>query len=127
MPQDDLKKSKKVRIQGCLIKNSLSQPIPRGDSLPPFVVCPTVTSEVIKKRDRINFEQVENPHEKRAGKNNPEPAGIRQRPCPALRRRCDLPPLRSRSPFRSGRYPVHCLTSFEPSAFCCALRILSAS
>ena len=127
MPKNGLEKPEEVGIERRLIENSLPQPVAGSDFLAPLIVCPAVAGEVIKKRDRIDLNQVEQPHQKRAGENDPEPAGIRQRRKFALRLDGGSPLLCPRSLFSSRRHLTHRVVSAEPAAFCCALRILSAS
>jgi hypothetical protein len=77
MPYYYLENSEEVGIEGCLIKNPLAEPISGGNPLPPLIVCPGVAGEMIEKRDRIDFNQVERADEKCAAENYPEPNGIR--------------------------------------------------
>ena len=78
MPEDYLKDSEEVGIKGCLIENSLAEPISGSDPLPPLVVCPAIAGEIIEKRDRIDFNQVEQTDEKCAAENDPKPNRIRR-------------------------------------------------
>jgi hypothetical protein len=55
MPQYYLENSKEVGIEGCLIKNPLTEPISGGNPLPPLVVGSTIAGEMIEKWDRIDF------------------------------------------------------------------------
>ena len=59
MAENGLKKSQEVGIERRLIENPLPQPIPGGNSLRPFIVGSAVAGEMIEKRDRSDFEQVE--------------------------------------------------------------------
>ena len=85
MPEDYLKNSEEVGIEWGLIEDVLADPIPGSDPLCPFIVRSAIAGEIIEKRDRIDFNQIEQTENKCAAENDPKPDRICRQRDPALR------------------------------------------
>jgi len=77
MTESKLEDAEKIRIQGRLVKHPLPQPVSGGDPLRPFIIGPPITGEVIKKRDRLDLQQIAKTQDEGTGKNSPKASNIR--------------------------------------------------
>src|SRR5215467_7598698 len=73
MTDDGLHKSQKIGIERRLIEDAAAEPVACGNALSPLVVGAAVPGKMIKERDRLNLEKIEQAENERSGKDDNHP------------------------------------------------------